>query len=47
MKLASGYRGSRSRSYRRANEQVLKSQFYAYRDRKKKERLPTLMDRSY
>ncbi|QPM69248.1 50S ribosomal protein L20 [Atribacter laminatus] len=38
MKLASGYRGSRSRSYRRANEQVLKSQFYAYRDRKNKKR---------
>jgi len=38
MKLAKGYRGARSRSYRRANEQVLKSLFYAYRDRKNKKR---------
>jgi large subunit ribosomal protein L20 len=38
MKLASGYRGSRSRSYRRANEQVLKSLYYAYRDRRNKKR---------
>ena len=38
MKLASGYRGSRSRSYRRANEQVLKSLSYAYRDRRNRKR---------
>lgn len=38
MKLAKGYRGSRSRSYRRANEQVLHSLAYAYRDRKNRKR---------
>lgn len=38
MKLAQGYRGARSRSYRRANEQVMKSQAYAYRDRKNRKR---------
>lgn len=38
MKLAQGYRGARSRSYRRANEQVMRSQAYAYRDRKNRKR---------
>jgi large subunit ribosomal protein L20 len=32
---AKGYRGARSRSYRRAKEQLLHSGVYAYRDRKK------------
>ncbi|MCB1280441.1 MAG: 50S ribosomal protein L20, partial [Salinibacterium sp.] len=31
---ASGYRGQRSRLYRKAKEQVLHSQTYNYRDRK-------------
>ena len=34
LELASGYRGQRSRSYRKAKEQVLHSLNYAYRDRK-------------
>ena len=33
---ASGYRGQRSRLYRKAKEQVLHSNVYAYRDRKKR-----------
>jgi len=31
---AKGYRGAKSRSYRAANEQVMKSMQYAYRDRR-------------
>ena len=31
---AKGYRGAKSRSYRAANEQVMKSLQYAYRDRR-------------
>lgn len=31
---ASGYRGARSRSFRKANEQVMHSLRYAYRDRR-------------
>jgi len=33
---ASGYRGQRSRLYRKAKEQALHSNVYAYRDRKKR-----------
>lgn len=33
---ASGYRGQRSRLYRKAKEQVTHSMVYAYRDRRKK-----------
>lgn len=35
LELASGYRGQRSRLYRKAKEQLLHSSTYAYRDRKK------------
>ncbi|HXL02092.1 MAG TPA: 50S ribosomal protein L20 [Candidatus Atribacteria bacterium] len=38
MKSAKGYRGARSRSYRRAKEQVMRSQAYAYRDRRNRKR---------
>lgn len=38
LKLAKGYFGSKSKLYRPANEQVLKSLTYAYRDRKAKKR---------
>lgn len=38
LKLAKGYRGQKSNVYRRANEQVLKSLSYAYRDRKVRKR---------
>ncbi|NLY89797.1 MAG: 50S ribosomal protein L20 [Firmicutes bacterium] len=38
LKLAKGYRGSHSRTFRAANQQVLKSLFYAYRDRRTKKR---------
>lgn len=34
LKLAKGYRGSKSKLYRVAKEQVMKSLSYAYRDRK-------------
>ena len=34
LERASGYRGQRSRMYRKAKEQVLHSMTYAYRDRK-------------
>jgi large subunit ribosomal protein L20 len=36
LEAASGYRGQRSRLYRKAKEQVTHSLVYAYRDRKKK-----------
>ncbi len=36
LEQASGYRGQRSRLYRKAKEQVLHSATYAYRDRKKR-----------
>lgn len=35
---AKGYRGEKSTSYRRAKEQLLKSDSYAYRDRRNKKR---------
>jgi large subunit ribosomal protein L20 len=38
MNMAKGYRGARSRSYRSANEQVMHSLQYAYRDRRTKKR---------
>ncbi len=38
LKLAKGYFGSKSKLYRPATEQVLKSLHYAYRDRKQKKR---------
>jgi len=34
LELASGYRGQRSRLYRKAKEQMLHSMQYAYRDRR-------------
>jgi len=36
LELASGYRGQRSRLYRKAKEQMLHSLTYAYRDRRAK-----------
>jgi large subunit ribosomal protein L20 len=36
LERASGYRGQRSRLYRKAKEQMLHSMTYAYRDRKKR-----------
>lgn len=38
LKLAKGYRGSKSKLYRIAKQQLLKSLTYAYRDRKNKKR---------
>ena len=35
---AKGYRGDKNSSYRRAKEQLLKSDSYAYRDRRNKKR---------
>jgi large subunit ribosomal protein L20 len=36
LERASGYRGQRSRLYRKAKEQVIHSNVYAYRDRKRR-----------
>lgn len=38
LKLAKGYFGAKSKSYRIANQAVMKSQAYAYRDRRAKKR---------
>ena len=38
LKLAKGYFGAKSKLYRVANEAVMKSLSYAYRDRKQKKR---------
>lgn len=38
LKLAKGYRGSKSKNYRIAKTQVLRSMKYAYRDRKRRKR---------
>ncbi|MBM7854778.1 large subunit ribosomal protein L20 [Desulfohalotomaculum tongense] len=38
LKLAKGYRGAKSKLFRVANQQVLKSLAYAYRDRKARKR---------
>lgn len=38
LKLAKGYFGAKSRTFRRAKEQLLKSQAYAYRDRRNRKR---------
>ena len=38
LKLAKGYRGAKSKLYRVANQQVMKSLLYAYRDRRVKKR---------
>lgn len=38
LKLAKGYFGAKSRAFKRANEQMLKSLAYAYRDRRNRKR---------
>ncbi len=38
LKLAKGYYGAKSRSFRVANQQVMKSLAYAYRDRRQRKR---------
>ncbi len=38
LKLAKGYRGSKSKLFRVANQQVMKSLMYAYRDRRARKR---------
>ncbi len=38
LKLAKGYRGAKSKLYKTANQAVMKSLAYAYRDRKAKKR---------
>src|SRR6476661_7517655 len=38
LKLAKGYFGSKHRIFKTANEQVMKSLMYAYRDRRQKKR---------
>jgi large subunit ribosomal protein L20 len=38
LKLAKGYYGSKSKLYRVANQQVMKSLHYAYRDRRQRKR---------
>jgi large subunit ribosomal protein L20 len=38
LKMAKGYRGTRSRLFKKANETVMKALFYARRDRRVKKR---------
>lgn len=38
LKLAKGYRGARSKQFKKANETVMKALAYAYRDRRSKKR---------
>ncbi len=38
LKLAKGYRGQRSRSFRRAKEAVMRALYYEYRDRRQRKR---------
>lgn len=38
LEMASGYYGAKSRNYRKAKEQLLKSLSYAYRDRRQRKR---------
>lgn len=38
LKLAKGYRGARSKQFKKANESVMKAGQYAYRDRRVKKR---------
>lgn len=38
LKLAKGYRGARSKQFKKANETIMKAGQYAYRDRKVKKR---------
>ena len=38
LKLAKGYRGARSKQFKKANESVMKAGQYAFRDRKTKKR---------
>ena len=48
LKLAKGYYGSKHRLYRTANEQVMHSLAYSYRDRRQvKERYEKIMDCTY
>ena len=42
LKLAKGYYGAKSKLFRPANEQVLKSLAYAYRDRRNRRRIRKL-----
>jgi len=45
LKLAKGFRGTHSRLFRIANQQVMKSLTYSYMGRKqKKEKIPSIMD---
>ena len=39
LKLAKGYRGARSKQFKKANESVMKAGFYAHRDRRTKKRM--------
>lgn len=38
LKLAKGYRGARSKQFKKANESIMKAGAYAYRDRRVKKR---------
>ena len=44
LEKAKGYYGMRSRSARFANEQVMRSGQYAFRDRRAKRRVPSSVD---
>ncbi len=38
LKLAKGYRGARSKQFKKANESIMKAGYYAHRDRRVKKR---------
>ena len=44
LKMAKGYWGAKSKHFKMANEQVMKSLTYAYVGRKRKKRLPSAVD---
>ena len=47
LKLAKGYRGARSKQYRVAKQSVMRALTSSYAGRRKKETVPSVMDRSY
>ena len=49
LKLAKGYKGSKSKQFKKANETVMKALYYARRDRRAKKggHFPSSLDCSY
>ena len=47
LKMTQGYFGTRHRLFRRANEALMKSLWYAFRDRRSQARLAQAVDRPH